>query len=207
MVRYSLRGNRYLNVIASLYGYEPYSELISMANPTSKESLWVNEYQVFQDEDDSLHERVLRAASLRCSSSFVGCQKVLADSFVEVAHQLRSSKSPAANSCLGAISEYPFLQLINSLPDVFILSERKDDVYPAFLSDDEVEEDATPFYSLQDRNDNVAISPCFDSLGDMDAFFRQHLPLYAKYTIDITSSVDGKVFEKVGNLSGYIWNS
>ncbi|MCY9861561.1 hypothetical protein OTK49_03390 [Vibrio coralliirubri] len=205
--RFGLRGNRYLNVIADLYGYESYSKLISMANPTSSESPWVNDHAAFSNEDGLLHSKVLQAASLRCSSSLVGCQRFLADSFVGIASQLYGSKSPMELPQPDELSGYPFIQLMNSLPDVHILRERKDEVFPEFLNEDEIKEDSTPYYSLYDSNDNVAISPCFNSLDEMSSFFKDHLPLYSKFTIDVSPSVDEKVFKKVGDLSGFIWNS
>lgn len=210
--RFGLRGNRYLNAIAQLYGYKSYSSLLSSANPNSTSSMWISNHDIFKPEDDELYSNVYKAIVSRSTCSLVDGSEYVAKSFVRVAKTLKLMN---LDNCLNEFPDFDgkyYAKMIDWLTDGGLKSYRKDYVDPVFNEEGYPVNEKTLYFTLMeegvdgDRNVLVDISPTFSIAEQADMFFKDEFALYCKYLIHVESRyADVNVVDRVSFYSGTIW--
>jgi len=204
-----IRGNRYLNFIAQLYGYNSYSELITKSNQNSTSSMWLTEHDIFQQDDNSLYEKVRQAVVKRANLVLKNHDILLAKSFVRALKRL-----PMLNkdTLPDVFWDKPFSAAIHSLSqplsNIYGISIlRKDDVDPEYDDwDGHSGIDGTPYYSLLGHFEFISgsydnnISPYFCLEDDAEDFFIEYGRLYCEYLIHVAAREVDNSLSKISNL-------
>ncbi|CAH7394653.1 hypothetical protein VCHA53O466_50073 [Vibrio chagasii] len=216
--RFGLRGNRYANLIAEMYGYSSWSELVISQNITSNSSANIHEHPFFHENSDELHHRVLSALSGRHQCALKDSTTILADTFIDSINTIKSL--PESKS---VYSEYPVTSMMDQLMrricdsglslgfPVGVVAEDKDRIAPAFDEYGEIIYDESPYYSLiedgveVDCEVPITVSPCFSNLDDAEEFFIKKAPLYCQYLTNLDARLIDRTALKVSNISGFIY--
>lgn len=210
-----ITGNRYINFIAHLYGYNSYSDLITSSNLNSTSSMWIAEHDIFQQDDNSLYEEARQAVVKRANLVLKNHDILLAKSFV-----LAVKRLPMLNkeTLPDVFWDKPFSAAIHSLSqplsDIHGFSiSRKDDVDPEYDWDGHACIDGTPYYSLierfvfRGRDEYGNISPYFYLEDDAEDFFIEYGKWYCEYLINVDAREVDRSLSKISNLANSVYIS
>lgn len=207
--RFGLRGNRYLNVIAEIYGYDSYSSMLALSNEDSNSSPWIGDHDELNLPAEEMYAKVIGALGYRHKSTLKGGEHLLAVSFVTAIKDLPTS---SINDATPELIGFPYLQLVDYYTDGGVSFMPQELVNPEFDDDGEVVPNDEIMHTLEentvigDRDVRESISPYFSSLEQAEEFFKGEFSLYSKYIINVDARYADSYFtNKVSDFASTLW--